>query len=242
MQIMLLNMETDTDSMGDEQLDAYKQAVTETIAAITAAEDQQTVADALAELQAAVEEILNYRCAAEVFTDVDEDSWYHEYVDFMVQNGYMNGVSDTLFDVSGTTTRGQLVTILYRIAGEPSVDGMKNPFADVEAGFWYTDAIIWAANAGVVNGMSETQFMPNEMVTRQQIVTILYRYAKAEPVSEDHLAGFTDADLVADFAKDAMNWAVGEGLVNGVSDTLLAPNDTAIRVQICAIVMRFLEK
>ena len=242
MEIMLLNMGTDTDSMKDAQLAAYKEALMDAIAAITAAEDKQTVDDTLAQLKAELDIILDKNCPSKAYVDVDEDAWYHEYVDYMLRNGYMNGVSDTVFDVSGTTTRGQLVTILYRIAGEPSVEGMDNPFADVEDGLWYTNAIIWAADAGVVNGVSATEFMPNEKVTRQQIVTILYRYAKAEPVSEDHLAGFADADEVADFAKDAMNWAVGEGIVNGVTDTLLAPNDTAIRVQICAILMRFLEK
>ena len=242
MEIMLLNMSTDTDAMIEGQLDAYRQAVMDAIAAITAAEDQQTVKDALAQLKAAVEEILAYRCPSEAYVDVEEDAWYHEYVDYMLAKGYMKGVSDTVFDVSGTTTRGQLVTILYRIAGEPSIEGMENPFEDVEDGIWYTDAIVWAANAGVVNGVSETRFMPNEKVTRQQIVTILFRYAKAEAVTEDHLAVFTDAGEVADFAKDAMNWAVGEGIVNGVTDTLLAPDDTAIRVQICAILVRFLEK
>ncbi|MBR5293584.1 MAG: S-layer homology domain-containing protein, partial [Oscillospiraceae bacterium] len=242
MEIMLLNMETDTDSMIEEQLAAYRKAMMDAIAAITAAEDQQTVADALEKLKAAVEEIVDFRCPSEAYVDVEKDTWYHEYVDYMLIHGYMNGVSGNMFDVSGTTTRGQLVTILYRIAGQPSVEGMENRFVDVEAGVWYTDAIVWAANEGIVNGVSANQFMPNEKVTRQQIVTILYRYAKAEPVAEDHLAGFTDADQVADFAKDAMNWAVGEGLVNGVSATLLAPDDTAIRVQICAILMRFLEK
>ena len=160
----------------------------------------------------------------------------------MLRKGYMKGVSGNLFDVAGTTTRGQLVTILYRIAGEPSVEGLENPFEDVEDGVWYTDAIVWAVHAGVVNGVSENEFKPNDRITRQQLVTILFRYSGAEAVAEDHLEAFADADTVSEFARDAVNWAVGEGIINGVSDTLLAPHDPANRAQICAILVRYLEK
>ena len=154
----------------------------------------------------------------------------------------MNGVSDTKFDVNGSVTRAQLVTILYRTAGEPSVEGLENPFTDVEAGKWFTDAVVWAANEGIVKGVTETTFEPNTAISRQQIVTILFRFEGAEKVAENKLAAFTDADKVAPYAADAMNWAVAEGIMNGVTATTLEPAATATRAQICAIVMRYLEK
>ena len=242
MEIMLLNMETDTDSMNPSQLAAYKQALLDAIDAVTAAQSIQAVEEALTKLTQTVEEILDINCPAVGFVDVEQDAWYHEYVDYMLRKGYMKGVSGNLFDVAGTTTRGQLVTILYRIAGEPSVEGLENPFEDVEDGVWYTDAIVWAVHAGVVNGVSENEFKPNDRITRQQLVTILFRYSGAEAVAEDHLEAFADADTVSEFARDAVNWAVGEGIINGVSDTLLAPHDPANRAQICAILVRYLEK
>lgn len=100
-------------------------------------------------------------CPSEKFTDVAEDGWYHEAVDYMIQNGYMNGVSDKLFDVHGSVTRAQVVTILYRMEGEPSVDGLNNPFTDVNVDAWYTNAVVWAADNGIVKGVSETEFDPN---------------------------------------------------------------------------------
>ena len=181
-------------------------------------------------------------CPSEKFTDVAEDGWYHEAVDYMIQNGYMNGVSDKLFDVHGSVTRAQVVTILYRMEGEPSVDGLNNPFTDVNVDAWYTNAVVWAADNGIVKGVSETEFDPNTEITREQIVTILYRYDGEQEVTEDKLDGFTDAASVRDYAVDAMNWAIANEIVNGVTETTLAPANTATRAQICTIMMRYLEK
>ena len=160
----------------------------------------------------------------------------------MVKNTYMNGMTATEFGVNGSVTRGQLVTILYRIAGSPSVEGKSHSFTDVDAGRFYTDAVIWAYSEGIVKGMTDTTFEPNTAISRQQIVTILYRYDKAEKVAEDHLAGFADAKTVSNFAKDAMNWAIANGIVNGVTPATLEPAATTTRAQICAIMMRYLEK
>lgn len=163
-------------------------------------------------------------------------------VDYMIENGYMKGVSDTLFDAEGSVTRAQMVTILYRIEGESSGEGMENPFEDVADDTWYTDAVIWAANEGVVKGVSETAFDPEADITREQIVTILYRYDGEDAVSEDRLADYTDVDKISGYAKAAMNWAIANEIVNGVTETMLAPADTATRAQICAIMTRHLER
>ena len=162
----------------------------------------------------------------------------------MVRNSYMNGVSDTVFSVNGKVTRGQLVTILYRIAGMPSVEGLENPFQDVSAGKFYTDAVIWAFHEGIVTGASETSFAPDAAITREQIATILYRYDGENAVQEDKLSGFSDGANVSNFAKDAMNWAVANGLINGISSgetTILSAKTTATRGQMATILMRLLE-
>ena len=144
--------------------------------------------------------------------------------------------------VDGNLTRAQLVTILYRIAGEPESTA-TNPFADVADGQWYTNAVIWAAENGIVKGVNTTTFAPNDQITREQIATILFRYAKAEKV-EGKLAGFPDAEKISDYAADAMAWAVEQGLINGISEsdgkTYLAPQETATRAQIAVILMRYL--
>ena len=180
------------------------------------------------------------KCPSTVFADVDKGEWYHEAVDFMVEKGYMNGLSKTEFGVNGTVTRAQLVTILYRIAGEPSVAGKTCAFTDVSAGQWYTDAVIWAEENGFVNGINATTFAPDLEVTREQMVTILYRYDGTAEADEKALAGFIDAASIAGYAKDAFAWAVSNGVVNGMSETNLVPVGTATRAQICAIVMRYL--
>ena len=166
-------------------------------------------------------------------------AWLMSGVDFVLLNGLMNGMSSKEFAPEGKLTRAQLVTILYRMAGSPSVEGLKNPFTDVPGGTWYTDAVIWAADKGVVTGTTATTFAPDVNITREQIATILFRYAGAEAVSENHLAGFKDADKISGYARDAMNWAVANGLINGMGDGTVAPNATATRAQIATILMRF---
>ena len=212
------------------------------VAAAEAAAAQAEAAQAEAEAaMAEIVELLHLDCPSGIYTDVD-NLWYHPYVDYMVENGYMNGMTATEFGVDGSVTRGQLVTILYRIVGQPPVEGKSHPFTDVAEGRFYTNAVIWAVNEGIVKGMTETTFEPDTPISRQQIVTILYRYDEAEKVAQDHLAGYSDAGEVYPFAKDAMNWAIANGIVNGMTATTLAPAATATRAQICAIMMRYLEK
>ena len=217
----------------------YAKVIEDAKAAIEAAKTPEEVDEILA---AAREALKTAGCPSTNFTDVEENGWYHTGVDFMVKNGFMNGVADDAFDVDGNLTRAQLVTILYRIAGEPESTA-TNPFADVADGQWYTNAVIWAAENGIVKGVNTTTFAPNDQITREQIATILFRYAKAEKV-EGKLAGFPDAEKVSDYAADAMAWAVEQGLVNGISEsdgkTYLAPQETATRAQIAVILMRYL--
>ena len=180
---------------------------------------------------------------AEPFIDVAEGDWFYDAVVYAYQNELMNGVGGNRFAPNSETTRAQLVTILYRLEGEPTVSG-DLPFTDVESGTWYTDAILWAAQNNIVNGVSDTEFAPGDEITRQQLVTILYRYAEAKgydvSASAD-LSGYPDADQVQDYAQPAMAWAVAENIIQGMEDGTLKPAGNASRAQIATILMRFCE-
>ncbi len=185
-------------------------------------------------------------CPSKAFTDLDAKVWYHEGVDYALTNGLMNGVGGGKFEPDGQLTRAQLVTVLYRAAGEPDTGKQVNPFTDVADDAWYTKAVIWAANNGIVNGVAKNTFAPDDSITREQIAAMLYRYAGAEAAKEDKLSAFPDAAKVSDWAKEALNWAVASGLINGVADANgtanLEPQATATRAQIATILMRWLEK
>ena len=176
------------------------------------------------------------------FTDVKEGDWFHDAVRYVYDNGLMDGVGDGQFAPNATTNRAMVVTILYRLAGEPDVSG-DVAFTDVEPGLWYTDAVLWAAQKGIVNGISETEFAPAGDLTREQLATILYRYAQDQgydvSASAD-LSGFPDAGDIQAYATQALSWAVAEGLLQGFEDDSLQPGGTATRAQIAAILMRFL--
>lgn len=185
-------------------------------------------------------------CPSKAFTDLDAKAWYHEGVDYVLTNGLMNGVGGGKFEPDGQLTRAQLVTVLYRAAGEPDTGKQVNPFTDVPDDTWYTKAVIWAANNGIVNGVAKNTFAPDDSITREQIAAMLYRYAGAEAAKEDKLSAFPDAAKVSDWAKEALNWAVASGLINGVANAngtaSLEPQATATRAQIATILMRWLEK
>ena len=176
------------------------------------------------------------------FPDVAEGDWFYDAVRCAYENGLMDGVGEGLFAPNSETTRAQLVTILYRLAGEPEPGG-DSGFSDVAAGTWYTDAVAWAAENGIVNGTTDTTFAPGEDITREQLVTVLYRYAESKgydvSASAD-LSGYPDAGQVQDYAQPAMAWAVAEGIVEGVDGTL-NPAGNATRAQIATILMRFCE-
>ena len=179
------------------------------------------------------------------FTDVSRGDWFYEYVAYVYENGLMDGVSETLFDPNGEVTRAQLVTILWRLDGEPVVN-YALPFEDVSGGEWYTEAVRWAASEGIVNGVSETSFAPGTAVTREQFASILYRYAqyKGYDVSageNTNILSYTDFASISEYAIEALQWACGEGVITGVSDSTLAPQGTATRAQAAAMLMRFVE-
>ena len=174
------------------------------------------------------------------FTDLAVDGWYRSYVESMLEKGYMNGMSQSEFEPNGNVTRAQLVTILYRMEGAPSVAGLVNPFADVQMGSWYTDAVIWAAANGIVNGTGTNTFSPDANITREQLATILYRCNGGQWDPIDHLSSFADKNTISAYALDAMNWAVGAGILNG-SGAELAPAASATRVQAAAMLTRYAE-
>ena len=179
---------------------------------------------------------------AEPFTDVDENDWFYDEVVYVYENGLMNGVENNLFAPNTATNRAMLATILYRLAGQPDVSG-EMPFTDVAAGQWYTDAVLWAAQNGIVNGLDEGTFAPMNTLTREQLVTMLYRYAEAEGYDVSaaaDLSGYPDAGKVQTYAQEAMSWAVAEGIVEGM-DGNLNPAGNATRAQIATILMRFCE-
>lgn len=178
------------------------------------------------------------------FADVmDENAWYYDAVYAAYDAGLMNGVGEGLFAPNATLDRATLATVLYREAGESAAKGTAS-FTDIAEGQWYTDAVNWAAEQGVVNGYPDGTFRPEAPITRQEMATMLYRLAKAEKVEEDKLASFPDAASVADWAKDAMNWAVSTEIVNGSTHddkvNYLDPTATALRCQAAAVACRYL--
>lgn len=175
------------------------------------------------------------------YNDVTAGDWFTSDVIYVTLTGLMNGTGDG-FSPNNNINRAQLVTVLYRMAGQPEVTG-ENPFTDVPDGQWYTDAVLWAAENGITDGTSETTFSPNNALTREQMATFLYRFADfetEEPIEiTGDLSGYTDADLVADYAVDAMTWAVGEGVISGIGNNTLAPDNTASRAQMATVLTRY---
>ena len=181
---------------------------------------------------------------ANPFTDVSEKDWFYGDVMFVYENGLMLGASKTLFSPHGTATRGMMATILWRMEGSPAPKG-KNSFTDVEAGKWYADAITWTAENGIFAGYGKDKFGPDDPITREQLAAIFYRYADYKGYDltvKGNLDKFKDADKITDYAKTAMQWAVGSGLVKGKSGNLLDPQGTATRAEIAAMLHRFIEK
>ena len=182
-------------------------------------------------------------CPSARFTDVYITKWYHEAVDYAVRKGLMNGVADDKFDPDGSTTRAMLVTILWRLEGE-SADRAENPFRDVKPNQWYTDAVLWASEKGIVNGYGDGTFGPMDTLTREQFAAILQRYAKYKGLDVSKtadLSAYTDAESISAWAREAMRWANAEGLITGRTATTLAPQGSATRAEAAAILMRFLE-
>lgn len=180
------------------------------------------------------------------FADVAADAWYADAVQYVYENSMMSGTSETTFSPDLTTTRGMIVTILYRLEGSPNLsnENLGYPYADVDANAYYADAVYWARQNGIVSGMSAEQFAPNNAITREQMAAILYRYAqfKGYDVSaKADLSVYTDAAQISTYATDAMAWANGAQLITGTSQATLTPAGNATRAQVATILMRFCE-
>ena len=181
-------------------------------------------------------------CPAAGFRDVDEDAWYHEAVDYALDNGLMSGVSDREFAPGSTLTRAMVAQMLYSLEGKPAAG--RADFADVAEGAWYADAISWAAGEGIVSGYGDT-FGPNDPITREQLAAILYRYAQNEGYKTSQSGkgteGYLDASSISSYAVKAMDWAVNAGLLSGKGNNTLAPTAGATRAEVAQIFMNFCE-
>lgn len=175
------------------------------------------------------------------YADVAADAWYAQYADYTTVGGLMNGVGGGRFEPETPMTRAMFAAVLYRLEGEPAVTG-GSPFVDLTAD-WYRDAVAWAYQSGVVEGMSDTVFAPDERITREQMVTMLCRYAGRGGALETigTLERYTDAGQVSDWALPAMRWAVSNGILVGMTDTTLVPQGTSTRAQAAAFLTRFCE-
>ena len=186
----------------------------------------------------------NSGTGANPFTDVSEKDWFYGDVMFAYENGLMIGTGNAQFRPHGTATRGMMATILWRMAGSPAPKG-NSSFTDVEAGTWYTDAIAWTAENGIFLGYGNNKVGPNDSITREQLAAIFFRYADykgCDMNAKGELDKFRDAGQVSDYARAAMQWAVGSGLIQGKPDGVLDPQGTATRAEIAAMLHRFLEK
>ena len=187
--------------------------------------------------------LINHPCKN--FSDLSMDAWYHDAVDYALANGLMNGVGNGKFDPNGTTNRAMIVTILWRLEGEPSVNDLMQ-FEDVAADVWYMEAVRWAASEEIVTGYSSAEFGPMDSITREQLATILFRYAKYRgydvSVGENtNILSYNDAFAISDWAYPAMQWACGAGLIQGDAGNLM-PQNKATRAQVATILQRFCEE
>ena len=183
----------------------------------------------------------DYRLWNLPFRDVSERDWFYSDVAYVYANGYMEGISSTKFAPNQNTTRAQIVTILWRLTGEPRAM-RSNKFNDVSSSAYYDQAVSWAVEAGVVNGFDAKTFKPNDYVTREQLAAILYRYAEYMNLSTrgaSNLSNYNDYYKIGSWARDAMAWANYHGLINGVSYSRIDPKGYATRAQIAAILHRF---
>ena len=175
------------------------------------------------------------------FTDVSASHWAHDDITYVYENDLMNGTDGSLFSPESTTTRAQVVTVLYRLAGQPAAD-WENPFWDVPASAWFHDAVTWAWENDITGGVSSTHFGAGNAVTREQLATFLYRYAQDQGYDTSaraDLSGYSDAGLVSSYATEALSWANATGLITGTTATTLSPKGSATRAQVATILSRF---
>ncbi len=176
------------------------------------------------------------------FADVSDKDWFYDYVAYAYRNELMQGTSETKFDPQGTATRAMVVTVLYRLYGNQEIGEM--PFSDVAAGKWYYNAVAWAYKNNIVVGYPDGTFRPDENVTREQMVTFIYRYVAycgGETLQRSNLNIFADRRLVSDYAEPAIKWAVAAGLLDGRSETMLAPSGETTRGELAAFLKKLIE-
>lgn len=183
--------------------------------------------------------------SGKLFDDVPAGAWFEAAAEWMGQKGYMSGTAQRTFSPNLNTTRGMIVTVLWRMAGSPAPTG-ECPFEDVKVDSYYEDAITWAQENGVVTGHSETVFAPDDLITREQLATIIFRNEVRKGMEaltmEENLTHFEDADKVSEYAVTAMNWAVGQKIINGITETLLAPQKEATRAECATMLYRMENK
>ena len=175
---------------------------------------------------------------------MDTGRWYHEGIDYAIAHGLMNGVGNGMFEPESSMTRAMLVTVLWRYAGSPA--GWENSFTDVPNGSWFTQAVAWAAENGIVNGVGNHKFEPDSNITREQMAAILFRYAAMsgfDTSARGNLDQYPDRGDVSGYAVEPLSWAVAEGLIKGTDNgngILLDPQGNATRAQVATIIMRFI--
>ena len=177
-----------------------------------------------------------------VFSDIKESDWFYDDVKYVQENNLMTGTSETEFSPSGATTRGMIVTILWRVEGEPVVEGKD--FEDVASDAWYSKAVAWASSNQIVSGYSDTAFGPNDTATREQLATIMYRYAtykKCDISKKAKLDKYEDKEQISYYAVESIEWANANGIISGTSETTISPKDNVLRSQVAAILRRFCE-
>lgn len=180
----------------------------------------------------------------ESYTDVRENDWFYDAVVYVTRQGLMGGTGSGAFSPNVTTTRGMIVTILYRLDGEPAVTASSG-FTDVAAGSYYEAAVTWAASMGIVDGYGNGRFGPDDTITREQLAAIMYRYAAYRGYdvgTRSELTRFSDCAQISSYAREAMSWAAAEGLITGKGSSILDPQGKATRAEAAAILMRFCEK
>ncbi|MBQ6676682.1 MAG: S-layer homology domain-containing protein [Clostridia bacterium] len=196
---------------------------------------------ALVMLSAAIAAAIPVSAAKTDFPDVEDGRWSEASIAYAVKEGYMNGVGGGLFDPEGSLTRAMVATVLWRREGSPAPTAPSG-FEDVRDGEWYTDAVAWAKEAGVVKGLTMTTFGPDEFITREQLSTMLFRFSSTAPVSVPEradLSPFADDEKVSDWADEPLKWAVEAGLIKGTDGNMLAPDGFATREQFAAIIERY---
>ncbi len=178
------------------------------------------------------------------FTDVKSTDWFYEAAMYAYSKGLIKGISATTFEPNTATSRAMILAILYQMENKPAVEGNVELSAAI-TGKWYSNAIMWAAQNGIIKGYGNGEFGPDDKITREQIVTVLYQYAVYKGYKTAALAdlsGYTDSSSVSEWARAAMQWAVAEGLINGIGNSSLAPGGTATRAEITVLIYRFIEK